>query len=134
QINARHLETTSSGFRTSDVYCIDRYGREIHFSPPREIDDDLSRLLAVFSGEFQSADDISLLSRAFARFYYGFIAVHPFSNGNHRTVCTFLQRRAQEKSYDLESLKLLRKILLEGSVAAEMQKLITAFKLILKPI
>ncbi len=134
EINARHLETTCSGFRTADVYCVDRYGREIHFSPPQKIDDDIFRLMTTFSGEFQSADDISLLCRAFARFYYGFIAVHPFSNGNYRTACTFIQRRAKEKSYNIASLQILRKILLEGAVATEMQKLMTAFKVVLKPL
>jgi len=132
-INGGHLEIKDNYFRAADGYCIDKSGREISFSAPEEIDASLRRVITVFSDEFESANDLASLSRTFARFYYGFIAVHPFTDGNYRTACTFLQRRAQEKSYEIASLRILKKILLEGAVAAEMQKLMTAFEIILKP-
>lgn len=132
-INSLHVSAWSNGFRSDDGYCIDRFGREIQFAKPEEIDANVHKLIEIFSSEFKSANDLALLSRAFARFYYGFIAIHPFEDGNHRTACIFLQKRADEKSYEITSLNILKKILLEGDVQTEMQKIIMAFKIVLKP-
>lgn len=132
-INALHLQTAGSHFRTDEGYCIDRFGREIIFSAPHEIDTRLHHLMAIFASEFRHADSLASLSLAFARVYYGLIAIHPFSNGNYRTACTFIRRRAHEKSYAVGSTDILRKILLEGATAEEMKKLMVAFGIILKP-
>ena len=131
-LNAKHLGGVA-GFRTWNVSCIDKFGREICFFSPDEIENSIYRLMTVFSEEFQNAADIFSLSRSFAKFYYGFIAIHPFPNANRRTAFTFLENRANDKAYRIVSIELLQKILLEGSVATEMQKLMILFSEILKP-
>jgi fido (protein-threonine AMPylation protein) len=130
-INGRYV-SAARGFRTEHVFCVDKFDRPVAFAAPADIDGGMNHLMAVFAEEFAAASDRFLLSRTFARFYYGFIAIHPFIDANRRTAFVFLENRAAERSCKIESIDILRKVLLEGQVEAEMQKLIALFEAILK--
>ena len=132
-INAKYVDDVNQGFRIGEVHCIDRKGRAVRFSKPGDVEKDCYRLLSVFSREFQISADLFSLSCVLAKFYLGLIAIHPFRDGNRRTAFAFLEKRANDKGYSTGSLDLLRNILFEGDVAAEMQKLIILFsRIILK--
>lgn len=133
QINAFHRNMAVDGFRTTDVFCTDKFSRKISFSKPTEIQSSIDSLLTSFAVEFDKAQDLPALALCFARFFYVFIAIHPFEDANRRSAFTFLERRAKEKAYDIHSIDLLRRVLLEGAVAEEMQKLRSLFIRILQP-
>ncbi len=126
------LSSKDKGFRTQDVYCVDINNRKINFAAPSDIAQNMAQLMSVFAAEYERASTVPLLSKAFAKFYYGFISVHPFMDANRRTAFAFIEKRAANKGYDIGSLDVLRNIILEGHVAAEMKKLIVIFEYLLK--
>lgn len=132
EINAVH-RGDRHGFRTSDVFCVDKLGRKINFSKPEVVGQQTKQLMEVFAAEFDNAKDIPAIALSFARFFYAFIAIHPFRDANRRTAFTFLKSRAHEKSCDIQSLDVLRRVLLEGAISEEMQKLRSLFITMLKP-
>jgi hypothetical protein len=120
-------------FRGQSVICIDRHDREIHFTPHEQIGEKTNALLSAFANDFGLAEDLRAVSAALAKFYYGIIAIHPFTDANRRTAFAFVERRAREKSYSIIGIDLLRNCLFEGKVAREMEKLTALFTHILKP-
>ncbi|MEZ0226142.1 MAG: Fic family protein [Alphaproteobacteria bacterium] len=120
-------------FRGQPVICVDRHDREIHFTPHAQIGEKMTALLSAFAEEFKDAADVRAVSAALAKFYYGIIAIHPFTDANRRTAFAFIERRAREKSYAVSGIALLRNCLFEGKVAREMEKLTALFTHILKP-
>ena len=131
--NAFHQNMEVAGFRSTDVFCTDKFNRKITFSKPADIKSGIDQLLTLFATEFEKAVDVPALALCFARFFYVFISIHPYEDANRRTAFTFLERRAKEKSYEIYSIDLLRRVLLEGAVTEEMQKLRSLFIKILKP-
>ena len=121
------------GFRTTEVCCADVFGRKISFSKHHDVPLEMARLMDVFAAEFDSTDDIPAIALCFARFFYAFIAIHPFRDASRRTAFAFMENRSREKSCDIHSINVLRRVLLEGDVAAEMQKLRSLFITMLKP-
>jgi hypothetical protein len=120
-------------FRGQSVICIDRHDHEIHFTPHEQIARKMNSLLTAFADEFCAAADCRAVSAALAKFYYGIIAIHPFTDANRRTAFAFIELRAREKSYAVSGIDLLRNCLFEGKVAREMEKLTALFTHILKP-
>jgi hypothetical protein len=133
ELHGRIAGNPHEGFRAQPVICIDRLDREIHFTPHAEIAQKMNGLLAAFAAEFNRAGDIGAVAAALAKFYYGIIAIHPFMDANRRTAFAFIAGRAQEKSYAVSGIDLLRNCLFEGKVAREMEKLTSLFTHILKP-
>jgi fido (protein-threonine AMPylation protein) len=129
-----HAEISGDGqFRHESVVCIDKFDREIHFTPHDQINERLAELMAVFAWELKAALTHRALAATLAKFYYGFIAIHPFKDANRRTAFVFLINRAEERGYHLFSISLLRKVLFEGNVRQEMEKLTALFTQMLKP-
>lgn len=132
-INAAYRSGKLTGFRSTQVICIDKYGREVGFSAPPDIPFEMGRLMQAFAEEFKNAADIPSLALCFARFFYVFIAVHPYADANRRTAFDFIKRRAAEKSCDIGDIDMLRRVLLQGDVAEEMNKLRSLFIVLLTP-
>ncbi|MFN7112870.1 MAG: Fic family protein [Alphaproteobacteria bacterium] len=132
-LNSAYRSTELRGFRTTEVFCVDKFGRDVTFSKPSDIPLEMDRLMQAFAEEFKNAGDLPSLALCLARFFYVFIAVHPFADGNRRTAFAFLAKRAAEKSYDIQAIDTLRCVLLQGDVAEEMQKLRSLFMVMLKP-
>lgn len=122
-----------STLRDVAVTCIDKHDREIHFTPCHQINEKLADLMFIFTWEYKAAVNHRALAACLAKFYYGFIAIHPFKDANRRTAFIFLINRAEEQGYHLFSIALLRKCLFEGKVQAEMEKLTALFTHMLKP-
>lgn len=132
-INAR-IDGHSGAFRRDGVFCIDKFGREVSFYKPEDVDPAIQSLLDIFTVDFAAASDKGSLSLILAKFYYSLIAIHPFPNGNRRTAFAFLEERAQEKSYHLYNVELLQKLLFEGDVQGDMKNLTALFQYMLQPI
>lgn len=132
-INGTHRGGGIQRYRTKDVICLDAFGRTIAFSKPEKLTPEMTRLLAVFTAEFAQVADVPALALTFARFYYAFIAIHPFDDANRRTAFTFMECRAREKSFTICRPELLRRVLLEGNVAEEMQTLRSLLITMLQP-
>ncbi len=133
EINAS-LETCSGKLRETDVFCIDKYDREIIFDKPDNVLPHIQKLLSVFSQEYREAKTKTEVACALAKFYYGIIVIHPFDNGNRRTAFAFMKKISYEKLYELQSLELLQKILFEGDVNDDMKKLAAVFYHMLQPL
>lgn len=121
------------GYRMENVICVDKLDREIIFTPPADIAAKMDVIMTSFALDFAAAQDKMALSTAFAKFYYGFIAIHPFMDGNRRTAFAFIEARAAEKSRSVHSLHLLQKFMFEGNVMPELLKLTALFSHILTP-
>lgn len=132
-INAE-IAGNHGGFRRGEVFCVDRFGRDIGFYKPEDVDPAMHGLMAIFADEYAPATDKGHLALILAKFYYSLIAIHPFSDGNRRTGFAFLKARVEEKGWCLQNIELLQKLLFEGNVQEEMKKLTALFQHMLQPI
>jgi len=119
-------------FRRENVFCVDRFGRDISFYKPEDVVPAMQNLMEIFSSEYAAALDCGSLAIVLAKFYYSLIAIHPFSDGNRRTAFAFLEARARDKSYHLRKIELLQKLLFEGDVKGDMKKLTALFQYMLQ--
>jgi fido (protein-threonine AMPylation protein) len=87
----------------------------------------MNQLEFTWAKDFAAAQDLSSLAFAFAKFYYAFIAIHPFVDGNQRTAIKFIEDVALDRGYQMQPTPLLRKVHLQGNVPEELKKLTIVF-------
>lgn len=112
-----------AGFRTVDVVCQARTGQTIRFASPEAIPTQLVGLLTKFENLIGRESTLENLSQAFSLFWLGFIAIHPFYNGNGRTGKVYLMHKAQEMGFVLRKPDTLDAILLQGDVQRDLSLL-----------
>lgn len=116
------------GFRTVNVFCRARTGETIRFASPDQIQGQLVSLMSKFQTMTSRCQDINDYARAFSVFWLGFIAIHPFINGNGRTGKEYLLKKANEKGLILNRPELLDGILLLGDLPRDLSLLQIYFK------
>lgn len=116
------------GFRKVDVYCRASSGEKIRFAAPDLIPSHLLSLMSKVKSLLEQKNDIETISRAFSIFWLGFIAIHPFINGNGRTGKAYLLKKAQELGLVLKKTEILDSILLLGDPKRDLTLLEIYFK------
>lgn len=116
------------GFRKVDVYCRARTGETIRFASPDHIPSQLFGLMKKVQSLLEQGTDIETISRAFSVFWLGFIAIHPFINGNGRTGKAYLLKKAQDLGLVLKKPEILDSILLLGEPKRDLTLLEIYFK------
>lgn len=117
-----------AGFRTIDVFCRARTGETIRFASPDHIPSQLFGLMKKFQTMLDAGNDIETVSKAFSLFWLGFIAIHPFVNGNGRTGKVYIQKKADEIGYTLKKPEILDSILLLGDSKRDLSLLEIYFR------
>lgn len=115
--------TGESDFRAIPVVCQARTGQIIRFTTPEAIPYQLIKLISKFQSLCKTAHSSSMLSEAFSLFWFGFIAIHPFTNGNGRTGKLYLNQKARELGYVLHQPDGLDGILLHGNIQQDLKEL-----------
>ena len=116
------------GFRQVDVYCRAITGEKIRFAAPDHIPSQLLGLMKKVKSHLEEKSDIDTVSRAFSIFWLGFIAIHPFINGNGRTGKAYLMKKTQELGLVLKKSEILDSILLLGDAKRDLSLLEIYFK------
>lgn len=116
------------GFRKIDVYCRARTGETIRFAAPDHIPSQLFGLMKKFQTMLENGKDVESVSKAFSLFWLGFIAIHPFINGNGRTGKAFIQKKAQDLGFVLKKAEILDSILLLGDTKRDLYLLEIYFR------
>lgn len=117
-----------AGFRTVPVVCTARTGQTIRFTSPEMIGPQLLGLMNKVRNLLRANSDIDSVARAFSMFWLGFIAIHPFINGNGRTGKAYLEKKASELGFSLKNLHILDQILLLGDMNRDLSLLQIYFK------
>ncbi len=127
RLNSKLLGSQALGrFREESVYCVARSGQKITFTPPSEIVGTLALVLEEFNSLLSGSETIEEISFALSYFWMGFIATHPFMNGNGRTAKAFLEQKAKSLGLEL-NLAGIDSILLEQDPQQNMQLLYPYF-------
>lgn len=116
------------GFRKVDVYCRASTGEKIRFAAPDHIPAQLLGLMKKVKSLLEDQNDIEKVARAFSIFWLGFIAIHPFINGNGRTGKAYLMKKTQELGLELKKTEILDSILLLGEPKRDLSLLEIYFK------
>lgn len=116
-----------SDFRKVTVVCQAKTGQIVRFTPPEAIPYQLIKLMSKFQTLCISASGSSELSEAFSLFWLGFIAIHPFTNGNGRTGKLYLIQKARELGYVFHQPEGLDMILLWGNIQEDLKELNSFF-------
>lgn len=116
------------GFRTINVVCRAYTGQTIRFAAPEHISTQLLGLMTKFHTLLEEAQDLEAYSHAFAVFWLGFIAIHPFVNGNGRTGKEYLVKKARQHGLVLAHPELLDRVLLLGDLPRDLGLLKIYFK------
>lgn len=111
------------GFRTVDVFCVSKTGQKILFAAPEQVQKQLVGLMTNFRDLLSKSHDLGSYAKAFSVFWLGFIAIHPFINGNGRTAKEYLQNKIQESGLALSRMELLDGILLLGDLSRDLSLL-----------
>ena len=114
-------------FREIPVVCQARTGQIIRFTSPEAIPYQLIKLISKFQSLCKTEHALSDPSQAFSLFWFGFIAIHPFTNGNGRTGKLYLIQKAREMGYVFHQPKELDSILLRGNVQQDLKELHSFF-------
>ncbi len=113
-------------FREQSVYCVARSGQKITFTPPQEIVGSLAMILEEFNSLLAGSENLEEISFAMSYFWMGFIATHPFMNGNGRTAKAFLDQKARSLGLEVD-LKGVDSILLEADPQQNIKELYPYF-------
>ena len=98
RLNSKLLGSQALGrFREQSVYCTARSGQKITFTPPSEIVGTLAMVLEEFNSLIAGSESVEEISFAMSYFWMGFIATHPFLNGNGRTAKAYLEQKAKSQ-------------------------------------
>lgn len=117
-----------AGFRTVPVVCTARTGQTIRFASPEAIGPQLLGLMNKVRNQLRTNADLESVARAFSIFWLGFIAIHPFINGNGRTAKAYLEKKAGELGFTLKNIHILDQILLLGDTSRDLSLLQIYFK------
>lgn len=134
RINQRVLNySLPGGYRTDDVVCVARTGQKVRFAPHAVVPGSMELLINKFTTLLEESKDLEKFAYALSFFWLGFIAIHPFPNGNGRTGKEFLSLMAKEKNLSISSIADLDKILLTGNLNQDLPQLQHIFINSLKP-
>lgn len=127
RLNSKLLGTQALGrFREQSVYCTARSGQKITFTPPSEIVGTLAMVLEEFNSLIAGSETVEEISFAMSYFWMGFIATHPFMNGNGRTAKAYLEQKAKTLGLEI-NLAGIDGILLEQDPQQNIQLLYPYF-------
>jgi fido (protein-threonine AMPylation protein) len=127
RLNSKLLGSQALGrFREQSVYCTARSGQKITFTPPSEIVGTLAMVLEEFNSLIAGSESIEEISFAMSYFWMGFIATHPFMNGNGRTAKAYLEQKAKTLGLEI-NLAGIDGILLEQDPQQNIQLLYPYF-------
>lgn len=116
------------GLRTHDVFCVAHTGQKIRFTPFAQVPGQLALILERTQELLQEKKLVAALSVL----WLGLIAVHPFSDGNGRVALAFVEKKAREHGFTLESTEKLQSILLTEDTSENLKQLMTYFSTHLK--
>ncbi|MCE3011539.1 MAG: Fic family protein [Proteobacteria bacterium] len=127
RLNSKLLGSQALGrFREQSVYCTARSGQKITFTPPSEIVGTLAMVLEEFNSLIAGSETVEEISFAMSYFWMGFIATHPFMNGNGRTAKAYLEQKAKTLGLEI-NLAGIDGILLEQDPQQNIQLLYPYF-------
>ena len=112
-------------FRQYDVFCIAGTGEKIRFLPHSLIKISLINLLSKIDTTHNPIKKLAL-------YWIGLIAIHPFENGNGRTVKKLIKLKAKEMSLEISNLEQLDSILLTENTEKNIHKITNFIKLNIK--
>jgi fido (protein-threonine AMPylation protein) len=132
-INQKILNYSGNcGFRNHDVVCLAKTGQTVRFTSPNVLHSQLNLLMENFYSFYEKANNSDSLSAAFSYFWLGFIAIHPFTDGNGRTGKEYISQKIKEKKLPKKNLASLDSILLKGETTKDLQQLRNIFRDILQ--
>lgn len=127
RLNSKLLGSQALGrFREQSVYCTARSGQKITFTPPSEIVGTLAMVLEELNSLIAGSETLEEISFAMSYFWMGFIATHPFMNGNGRTAKAYLEQKSKTLGLEI-NLSGIDGILLEQDPQQNMQLLYPYF-------
>ena len=127
RLNSKLMGSAAQGkFREQSVYCVARSGKKITFTPPSEIEGTLAMVLEEFNSLLSGSENLEEISFAMSYFWMGFIATHPFMNGNGRTAKAYLDLKARSLGLEI-NLSGIDTILLEAEPTQNMKQLYPYF-------
>ncbi len=122
------LPDAPQGLRTHDVFCVAKTGQKIRFPAAAHVPGQLALILERSQQLFSEKQLVAALSVL----WLGLIAVHPFSDGNGRVALAFVEKKAKEFGYTVESAPELQSILLTEDTTENLKNLMSFFSTHLK--
>lgn len=114
--------TKSQGFRSHNVFCQAATGQKVKFLQYELIEISLIKLLEKIETKFQSKDYNSHIY-GLAMLWIGLISIHPFSDGNGRTIKLYLISRANKLGHKLQTIEDIDSILLSSETAQNIKNI-----------
>ncbi len=122
------LPEAPQGLRTHDVFCVANTGQKIRFTAAAHVPGQLALILERSNELMRERKLVAALSVL----WLGLIAVHPFSDGNGRVALAFVEKKAKEQGFSLQSAAELQSILLTEDTTENLKHLMTFFSTHLK--
>lgn len=109
------------------VYMYKKYGG---FLEPNKIKDELERIMSEARNKVIDSDNKFEIAKFIGKYYYDLIMIHPFREGNGRTIREFIRQFVIYKfpDYVLDMEKLDKKNMLLGIVEIETYPLLLAYE------
>lgn len=124
---------SSLGLRKREVICIDREDKIVTFVPNQLVEKYLALTLKNWNQDFDKAATLEEVAFTLTQLWMSFITVHPFEDGNGRTIKEFMRQELQKKGLSIKSFDFIDRILMKGNVAEEVPLLEAAFLASIKP-
>lgn len=115
------------GLRKVEVFCVDREDKIVTFVPHQQVEKYLALTLSNWLQNFESAQSLEEIALSLAQLWISFITVHPFENGNGRTVKEFIRQELGKKNLSISSFGAIDRILMKGNLTEEVPLLELAF-------
>lgn len=117
------------GFRSSGVFCVARDGRKIEFVDHAQVPALIEKCLNLFNENMAESSRLDEIALSAALFWMGFIAIHPFVDGNGQTAKTVIEKALAKRQLRMITFDLIDRYLIEGDLEEDvpvLQKLFIA--------
>lgn len=118
---------TNLGIRQYNVACDRRDGKKTVFVSKETVSQSFQNYSELWVKYFSKTTTSQSVARACAHFWYTFILIHPFENGNGRTGKRVLEEALQKLGFDFAGFYLIDRYLFTGTTTKDLYELENLF-------